>query len=166
MMSAHTIKTEVPDIPQSSALNDTSMPSASTAPQFNTSFGINSVSNIISQMPKHPVQNIQCQSREEIKTAITLLFHWTIAQRTKNSSFTRQYLGSLIVAGLSGLASDWWHFLPAEARNEMLLANDVDQQILKALGKQFHGDDQIDDTEHLSSLFMSARLCNLSQAEA
>ena len=31
MMSAHTIKTEVPDIPQSSALNDTSMPSASTA---------------------------------------------------------------------------------------------------------------------------------------
>ena len=32
MMSAHTIKTEVPDIPQSSALNDTSMPSASTAP--------------------------------------------------------------------------------------------------------------------------------------
>ena len=48
----------------------------------------------------------------------------------------------------------------------MLLANDADQQILKALGKQFHGDDQIDDTEHLSSLFMSARLCNLSQAEA
>ena len=67
---------------------------------------------------------------------------------------TGQYLGSLIVSGLSGLASDWWHFLPAEARNEMLLANDVDQQILKALGKQFHADDQIDDTEHLSSLFM------------
>ena len=86
-------------------------------------------------MPEHPVLNIQCQSREEIKTAITLLFHWTISQRTKNSSLTGQYLGSLIVAGLSGLASDWWRFLPAEARNEMLLANDADQQILKALGK-------------------------------
>ena len=86
-------------------------------------------------MPKHPVLNIQCQSREEIKTAITLLFHWTTAQRTKNSSLTGQYLGSLIVVGLSGLAYDWWHFLPAEAKNEMLLANDADQQILKALGK-------------------------------
>ena len=97
-------------------------------------------------MPEHHVLNIQCQSREEIKTAITLLFHWTIAQRTKNSSLTGQYLGSLIIFGLSGLASDWWRFLPAQTRNELLLANDVDQQILKALGKQFHGDDQIDDT--------------------
>ena len=46
---------------------------------------ITSVSNIISQIPEHPVLNIQCQTREEIKTAITLLFHWTIAQRTKKS---------------------------------------------------------------------------------
>ena len=48
----------------------------------------------------------------------------------------------------------------------MLLAKDADQQILKSLGKEFHGADDHDDSEHLASLFMSAELCDLSQAEA
>ena len=84
------------------------------------------------------------------------MFHWTIAQRTKDSSLTGQYLGSLIIAGVSGLASDWWEHLPAEGRNELLISNDADQQILKALGKQFYGEDHQDDADHLDSLLMSA----------
>ena len=47
----------------------------------------------------------------------------------------------------------------------MLSAEDVDQQILKELGKQFYGPDEREYYEHLSSLFMSARLCNLAQSE-
>ena len=47
----------------------------------------------------------------------------------------------------------------------MLSAEDVDQQILKALGKEFYGFDECEDYEHLASLFMSARLYNLAQSE-
>ena len=48
----------------------------------------------------------------------------------------------------------------------MLNAVDADQQILQALGSQFHGADDHDDSDHLDSLYMSARLCDLSQAES
>ena len=47
----------------------------------------------------------------------------------------------------------------------MLSAEDVNQQILRALGKEFYGSDERKDSDHLASLFMSARLCNLSQSE-
>ena len=47
----------------------------------------------------------------------------------------------------------------------MMNATNADQQILRALSKQFHGGDDQDDSDHLASLYMSARLCNLSQAE-
>ena len=99
-------------------------------------------------MPDHPVLNIQCQSRDEIKTALTLLYNWTIAQRTKEPTLTGQYLGNLIVAGLSGLAAEWWRHLPGNIRNDLLLENDADQQILKALSKQFYGEDHADETDH------------------
>ena len=47
----------------------------------------------------------------------------------------------------------------------MLAARDADQQILKALIKQFYGEDNGDMTNHYASMFMTARLCNLSQAQ-
>ena len=47
----------------------------------------------------------------------------------------------------------------------MISAEDADQQILKALGKEFYGPDEREDYEHLASLFMPARLCNLAQSE-
>ena len=107
MMSTYPlIKTE-PHQPEP----DVSMASASTAPRFNTQFGVTAISNLIAQIPDHPVLNIQCQSRDEIKTALTLLFNWTIAQRTKDPSLMGQYLGNLIVAGLSGLVAEWWRHL-------------------------------------------------------
>ena len=71
----------------------------------------------------------------------------------------------MIVVGFAGLVSDWWENLPANARNGMLFADDGDQQILKALGKKFHGEDEMDERDHYASLFMTARLCNLAQVE-
>ena len=52
-----------------------------------------------------------------------------------------------------------------QAKNSMLAARDADQQILKALIKQFYGEDNGDMTDHYASLFMTAQLCNLSQAQ-
>ena len=109
--------------------------------------------------------NINCQTRDESISAIQLLCHWTIAQRLKNASLTGQHLGGMIVAGFSGLTSDWWENIPANARNAMLFADDGDQQILKALSKKFHGEDEIDERDHYASLFMTARLCNLAHVE-
>ena len=86
-------------------------------------------------------------------------------QRTQDNTLTSQQLAGQIIAGLSGLANEWWRWLPQEARNEMLSAEDVDQQVLKALGKEFYGSNESEDYEHLASLFMSARLCNLAQSE-
>ena len=105
---------------------DTVMPFASTAPHFSTNIGIGSISNIISQMPEHPVINIDCQSRDEIKSSIQLLYHWTISQRLKNASITGQHLGGLIVVGFASLVSDWWENLPTNARNGMLFSDDGD----------------------------------------
>ena len=48
----------------------------------------------------------------------------------------------------------------------MLNVDDADQQILQALGREFHGADDHDESDHMDSLYISARLCDLSQAEA
>ena len=116
-------------------------------------------------MPDQPILNIQCQSRDDIKMAIQMLGQWTLYKRTQNDTLSGQQLVGQIIAGLLGLANDWWRWLPQEARNEMLSAEDVDQQILKALGKEFYGLDEREDCQHLASLFMSARLCNLAESE-
>ena len=47
----------------------------------------------------------------------------------------------------------------------MLNAGDADQQILTALGKEFYGPDENEDYEHLASLFMSTRICELNKSE-
>ena len=59
------IKNEAPDFPESSTINHLDN-SASIAPKFPTNFGVSSISNIISQIPDHPVLNINFQNREEI----------------------------------------------------------------------------------------------------
>ena len=94
-----------------------------------------------------------------------MLGKWTLYKRTKNDTLTGQQLARQIIAGLSGLANEWWRWLPQEARNEMFSAEDADQQILKASGKEFYGSKEREDSEHLASLFMSARLCDLAQSE-
>ena len=45
----------------------------------------------------------------------------------------------------------------------MLGANGVDDQILKALSWLFYGPEDDEDYDHIISIFMSKRLCNLSQ---
>ena len=87
---------------------DTAMPTASQAPKFSANFGINAINNMISQMPNQPVLNIQCQSREEIGNALSLLFHWTLSKRAQDTSITGPYLASQLVAGFSGLDDTWW----------------------------------------------------------
>ena len=47
----------------------------------------------------------------------------------------------------------------------MLNARDADQQILTALDKEFYGPDENEDYEHIASLFMSARICDLNKSE-
>ena len=47
----------------------------------------------------------------------------------------------------------------------MLNAGDGNQQILTALGKEFYGPDENEDYEHLVSLFMSAKICDLNKSE-
>ena len=84
-----------------------------------------------------------------------MLVQWTLYKRSQNDTITGQQLAGQIIAGLSGLANEWWRWLPQEARNEMLSAEDADQQILRALGKEFYGSDEREDSKHLASLFMS-----------
>ena len=47
----------------------------------------------------------------------------------------------------------------------MLNAEDADQKILTALGKEFYGPDENEDYEHLASLFMSAIISDLNKSE-
>ena len=94
-----------------------------------------------------------------------MVCQWTLYKRTQNDTLTGQQLAGQIVAGLSRLVNEWWRWLPREARNEMLSTEDIDQQILRDLGKEFYGSDEREDSEHLASLFMSACLCDLSQSE-
>ena len=141
------------------------IPDASRAPNLKFHLGINSMNKLVSQMPEQPVLNIQCQLREDIKTAIQMLTQWVLYKRTQDDSLTGQQLVGQLIAGLSGLANEWWRWLPQEARNEILLAPDADQQLLAALGKEFYGSNEREDSEYLASLFMSTRLRDLSQSE-
>ena len=54
------IKTEPENIESQIPEMDTAMPSASTGSKFHTNFGVTSMTNLISQMPDHPVLNIGC----------------------------------------------------------------------------------------------------------
>ena len=47
----------------------------------------------------------------------------------------------------------------------MLNVGDADQWILTTLGKEFYGHDENEDYEHLASLFMSSRICDLNKSE-
>ena len=49
------------------------MPDASKASNPKFQFGVNTMNNLLSQMPDQPVLNIQCQSQNDIKTAIQML---------------------------------------------------------------------------------------------
>ena len=44
-------------------------------PRVPLSFSTHTFNNIISQMPEHPVINIDCQSRDAIHDSLNLLFH-------------------------------------------------------------------------------------------
>ena len=63
------------------------------------------------------------------------------------------------------MANEWWRWFPQRVRDDILNSDDADQQLLKSLATQFHGGDDEDDADHLGSLFMSARLCDLSLAD-
>ena len=128
--------------------------SPSIAPSHRFQFGINSMNNLLSQMPEKPILNIQCQTRADIKNAIQMLGQWFLYKIQHDSILTRQILGTQLVAGLSGLAYEWWRWLPQEAQNEMISA---DEQILHGLSKEFYGPDDKEYYDHLDSLFMSSR---------
>ena len=98
----------------------------STTPSHRFQFGINSMNNLLSQMPEQPVLNIQCQTRADIKNAIQMLGQWVLYKKHQDSNLTGQILGTQLVVGLSGLAFEWWRWLPQEARNEMLSVDDDD----------------------------------------
>ena len=139
--------------------------SPSIAPSHRFQFGMNSMNNLLSQMPKKPVLNIRCQTRADIKNAIQMLGQWVLYKIQHDSILTRQILGTQLVAGLSRLAYEWWRWLPQEAGNEILSANDADQQMLHGLSKELYGPNYKEDYDHLASIFMSARLCDLSKSE-
>ena len=116
-------------------------------------------------MPEHPILNIDCPSRDAIHDYLNLLFHWSLAKKAQNPGITGQQIATLLITGLTGLANEWWRWLSQRERYEILNGEDADQQLLKALASQFHGGDDEDDADHLQSIYMSARLCDLSQAD-
>ena len=73
------------------------------------------MNNLLSQMPDQLVLNIQCQSHNDIKTAIQMLGQWTLYKRAKDDTLTGQQLAGQIITGLLGLANEWWRWLPQEA---------------------------------------------------
>ena len=86
-------------------------------------------------MPEQIVLNIDCQPREVIHDALNLLFHWTLDKKSQDPTVTGQHLATLIVAILSGLANEWWRWISQRSRDEIMNADDADQQLLRALGK-------------------------------
>ena len=56
-----------------------------------------------------------------------MLGQWNLYKRTQNDTLTGQQLARQIIAGLLGLANEWWRWLPQEAKNEMIYDEDVDQ---------------------------------------
>jgi len=69
------------------------------------------------------------------------------------------------VAGFFGLAYEWWRWLPTETKHEILNAEDADMQVLQALSTQFYCSADHQDLEHLASIYMSQRLCDISMHE-
>ena len=90
MMSAHyTVESSsIQNPPPHENTFDIQMPDASKAPNPRFQFGINSMNNLVSQMPDQPVLNIQCQPRDDIKIAIQMLVQWTLYKRTQNDTLT------------------------------------------------------------------------------
>ena len=78
--------------------------SPSIAPSHRFQFGMNSMNNLLSQMPKKPVLNIRGQTRADIKNAIQMLGKWVMYKTQQDSILTGQSLGTHLVVGLSGLA--------------------------------------------------------------
>ena len=79
----------------------------SIAPSDRFQFGINSMNNLLSQMPEQPVLNIQCQTYADIENAIQMLGQWVLYKKHQDSNLTGQCLGMQLVAGLSDLAFEW-----------------------------------------------------------
>ena len=102
-------------------------------PWIPLSFSTHTFNNIISQMPEHPVLNIDCQSRDAIHDSLNFLFHWTLSKKAQNPEISGQYIATLLVTGLTGLANEWWRWLPQRVRDDILNSDDADQQLLKSL---------------------------------
>ena len=90
MMSAHYTaeSSSIHNPPPQELTFDIRMSDASKAPTPRLQFGINSMNNLVSQMPHQPVLNIQCQPRDDIKTAIQMLGQWMLYKRTHNDTLT------------------------------------------------------------------------------
>ena len=58
-----------------------------------------------------------------------MLGQWTLYKRTQNDTLTGQQMVGQIIAGFSGLANEWWRWIPQEAINEMLSTEDADQHL-------------------------------------
>ena len=91
--------------------------------------------------------------------------NWVLYKITQETTIARQQLALQLVAGLLGLASEWWRWIPQESREEMINARYAEQQIFTTLDKEFYGSDENEYYEHLSSLFMLARICDLNKIE-
>jgi hypothetical protein len=128
-------------------------------------FGIDCVNKLISQMPKQPIFNIVCQKSSKIRVDIRLLGNWLIYKKSQDSTISLQQLTIQIITCFLRIAREWWRWLPQETRDEMLASPDADQQILSAIGRQFYGPNNDEDYDHLTSLFMSQRLCDLEKHE-
>ena len=123
-----------PPSPFDAEISDLPDTSPSSVPR-SLSFGINGMNNLMSQMPDQPVLNIQCQSCAQIRSVIHLLSNWVLYKITQDNTITVQKLALQLVARFSGLASEWWRWIPQESREEMLNGEYAHQQIRTALGK-------------------------------
>ena len=120
-----------PPPPFDTEMSELSDPSPSAVP-LSLRFRINRMNNLISQMPHQPMLNIQCQSHAQMRTAVQLLSNWVLYKTTHDNTINFQQLALQLVAGFSGLALEWWYWIPQESKEEMINA---DQQIRTALGK-------------------------------
>jgi len=121
--------------------------------------GISGLGKIITAMPDQPIINLDCQSRQEIKNALQLLFNRVVHNKVQDTMLTSKYLATQLIAGFIRLVHDSWRLLQEATKNGILNSSTVDNDLIIALGHQFL--DEQDDYEHMISLFFSERLCNL-----